>query len=69
MLMRLWVFLCNWLKLMRSLELVAGYNLTGQLTRLSFRYPFQLALGAMTVSYDTTNSLPAPVTAILEQSR
>ena len=37
MLIRLWVFLCSWLKLMRSLALVAGYSRTGQLTRLSLR--------------------------------
>jgi hypothetical protein len=35
MLMRLWVSLWSWLKVMRSLALVAGKSRTGQLTKLS----------------------------------
>ncbi len=49
MLIRLYVSLWSWLNEIRSAELDAGKSPTGQLTRLSRRYPFQLALGAISI--------------------
>src|SRR6185295_13878627 len=46
--MRVWHSAWSWLKEMVSEDSVAGNTLTGMLTRLTFRNPFQVGRGGMT---------------------